>query len=51
MDDIYNPKEEDLWINYMLALAANPNMCENYVEDDALNADIFVNEFKQRFRN
>lgn len=43
--------EEIIWSDYMIALAANPNMCDNDVEGDALNADEFVYEFKKRFRD
>lgn len=51
MDDVYNKSDEEVWVAYMLALANNQSMVENTVEDDCLNADAFLTEFKLRFRD
>lgn len=49
--ELFNLTDEEVWLKYILALASNPNMCENEVEVDALLADEFLREFKKRFRN
>jgi len=50
MDDIYKLKDEEIWVHYMLALANNPKLASNLVEEDAFNADAFLYEFRIRFR-
>lgn len=39
-----------IWLQYMTALASNPAMCEQGVEEDAVIADDFLYEFRCRFR-
>lgn len=43
--------EEILWANYMMALASNPKLVRQPVEEDAEIADYFLYEFKKRFRD
>lgn len=51
MNDVYNQSDEELWVSYMLVLASNPAQSENTVEEDCCNADVFLTEFKLRFRD
>ncbi len=43
--------EEILWADYMVALASNPKLVEQSIEEDAELADDFLYEFKKRFRD
>ena len=42
--------EEIIWADYMMALASNPKLVGQSVEEDAELADDFLYEFKKRFR-
>ncbi len=43
--------EEMFWADYMMALASNPKLVEQSIEEDAELADDFLYEFKKRFRD
>ncbi len=43
--------EEIIWADYMMALASNPKLVEQSIEEDAELADDFLYEFKKRFRD
>lgn len=43
--------DEEVWLKYMVAMIANPYLADNSASHDAKMADIFLQEFKKRFRN
>jgi len=43
--------DEEVWLKCMMAVLANPDLSDNSVSYDAKMADIFLQEFKKRFRN
>lgn len=47
----YPLSEEIIWADYMMALASNPKLVRQPVEEDAELADDFLYEFKKRFRD
>ena len=47
----YPLSEEILWADYMVALASNPKLVGQSVEEDSAVADDFLQEFKKRFRD
>ena len=47
----YPLSKEMIWADYMVALASNPELVGQSVEEDAELADDFLYEFKKRFRD
>lgn len=43
--------DEMIWADYMMALASNPKLVGQSVEEDSAVADDFLQEFKKRFRD